>query len=72
MSMNSDLRTEDIIINNLNIKFATDDKNFKTMFWFDNNIKNRVLMPYDFTDTEMKRILIRRNLSDSFSKTFLI
>lgn len=57
ISMSSDLRTEDIVINNLKIKFATDDKNFKTMLWFDNNIKNDVLMPYDFTDTEMKRIL---------------
>ncbi len=57
ISMNSDLRTEDIIINNLKIKFATDDKNFKTMIWFDNNIKNDVLMPYDFADAEMKKIL---------------
>jgi len=57
ISMSSDLRTEDIIINNLKIKFATDDKNFKTMLWFDNNIKNEVLMPYDFTDTQMKRII---------------
>jgi phage regulator Rha-like protein len=57
ISMSSNLRTEDIIINNLKIKFATDDKNFKTMIWFDNNIKNDVLMPYNFTDTQMKRII---------------
>ncbi|MGH4119287.1 DUF4367 domain-containing protein [Clostridium sp.] len=57
ISMNSNLRTEDIIINNLKINFATDDKNFKTMLWFDNNIKNEVLMPYDFTDTQMKKII---------------
>jgi hypothetical protein len=57
ISMNSDLRTEDIIINNLKIKFTTDDKHFKTMLWFDNNIKHTVLMPYDFTDIEMKEIV---------------
>jgi hypothetical protein len=57
ISMSSNLRTEDIIINNLKINFATDDKNFKTMIWFDNNIKNEVLIPYNFTDTEMKQII---------------
>lgn len=57
ISMNSALSIEDIIINNLKIKVATDNKNFKTMIWFDNNIQNNVLMPYDFTDTEMKRII---------------
>jgi hypothetical protein len=57
ISMSSELRTENIIINNLKIKFATDDENFKTMIWYDKNIKNEVLMPYDFTDTEMKRII---------------
>jgi hypothetical protein len=57
ISMSSNLRTEDIIINNLKIFFATDDKNFKNMIWFDNNIKNEVLMPYDFTDIEMKQII---------------
>ena len=56
ISMSSDLRTEDITINSLKIKYATDDKNFKMMIWFDNNIKNKVLMPYNFTDAEMKRI----------------
>ncbi|MCJ7690767.1 MAG: DUF4367 domain-containing protein, partial [Clostridiaceae bacterium] len=57
ISMSSTLKTEDIIINNLKIKIATDNKNFKTMIWFDNNIRNNVLMPYDFTDTQMKRII---------------
>jgi hypothetical protein len=57
ISMSSNLRTEDIIIDNLKINFATDDKNFKTMLWFDNNTKNEVLMPYDFTDIQMKRII---------------
>lgn len=27
------------------------------MIWFDNNIKNEVLIPYNFTDTEMKQII---------------
>ncbi|WP_435789601.1 DUF4367 domain-containing protein, partial [Clostridium sp.] len=57
ISMSSNLWTEDIIIDNLKINFATDDKNFKTMLWFDNNTKNEVLMPYDFTDIQMKKII---------------
>lgn len=57
ISISSNLRTEDITINNLKIKFATDDKNFKTMIWFDNNIKHEVLMPYDITDNQMKQII---------------
>ncbi|MGV8982669.1 DUF4367 domain-containing protein [Clostridium sp.] len=57
LSMSSELSTEDIIINNLKIKSATDNKNFKTMIWFDNNIKNDVLMPYDFTDIQIKKII---------------
>ena len=58
ISMSSELQTEDIIINNLKIKFATDNKNFKTMIWFDNNIKHEVLMPYDFTNGEMIKMVI--------------
>ena len=57
ISISSELSTKDIIINNLKIKSATDNKNFKTFIWFDNNIKNDVLMPYDFTDTQIKKIL---------------
>ncbi|MBW9159474.1 DUF4367 domain-containing protein [Clostridium tagluense] len=57
ISISSELRTEDITINNLKIKLATDNKNFKMMIWFNNDIKNKVLMPYNFTNTEMKRIL---------------
>jgi len=58
ISISSELSTEDLIINNLQIKLATDNKNFKTLIWFDNNIKNDVLMPYDFTDTQIKRMLL--------------
>ncbi len=57
ISISSELMTEDITINNLKIKLATDNKNFKMMIWFDNDIKHKVLMPYSFTNTEMKRIL---------------
>ena len=57
ISISSELSIEDIIINNLKIKSATDNKNFKTLIWFDNNIKNDVLMPYDFTDDQIKRIV---------------
>lgn len=57
ISISSELSIEDIIINNLKIKSATDNKNFKMMIWFDNNIKNDVVMPYDFTDTQIKRIV---------------
>lgn len=57
ISISSELRTEDITINNLKIKLATDNKNFKMMIWFDNDIKHKVLMPYNFTNIEMKRIV---------------
>jgi hypothetical protein len=57
LSMSSELQTEDIISNSLKIKLITDNKNFKIMIWFDNNIKHKVLMPYNFTNTEMKRII---------------
>ena len=68
ISMSSDLRTEDIIINNLKINFTTDDKNFKTMVWFDNNIKHEILMPYDITDTQMKQTigLLKKALKRAF------
>ncbi|MFT5875153.1 MAG: hypothetical protein ACI8WT_004134 [Clostridium sp.] len=56
LSMSSELSTEDIIINKLKIKLATDNKNFKMMIWFDHNIKNEVRMPYNFTNTQMKQI----------------
>lgn len=57
ISISSGLKTEDIIINNLKIKSITDNKNFKKMIWFDNNIKNEALIPYNFTNTQMKQII---------------
>ncbi len=55
--MSSELLTEDIIINDLKIKLATDNKNFKIMIWFDDYIKHKLIMPYDVTNNEMKRIV---------------
>lgn len=57
ISISSELSTEDIIINNLKIKLVTDNKNFKKMIWFDHNIKNEILMPNNFTNTQMKQTI---------------
>lgn len=57
LSISSQLRTEDININDLEIKLITDDKNFKKLLWFDNNIKFEMTVFYNITDTEVEKII---------------
>ncbi len=57
LSVSSQLRTEDININNLKIKLITDDKNFKNLIWFHNNIKFDMTAYYNIEDSEVKKII---------------
>lgn len=57
ISISSQLKVENIIINNIKIKLTTDNKNFKNMVWINNNIKFEMLVPNNITDTEIKRII---------------
>jgi hypothetical protein len=57
VSISSQLRTEDININGLNIKLITDDKNFKKLLWFNNNIKFEMNVFYNVIDIEVEKII---------------
>lgn len=57
ISMSSELKVEDITINDRKVKLTTDNENFKNILWFDNNIKFEILVPYNVTDNEVKKII---------------
>ncbi|KYH28889.1 MULTISPECIES: DUF4367 domain-containing protein [Clostridium] len=57
ISISSQLRTEDININDLDIKLITDDKNFKKLLWFNNNIKFEMTVFYNIIDIEVEKII---------------
>lgn len=57
LSFSSQLRIEDININGLEIKLITDNKNFKKLLWFDNNIKLEMTVLYNITDIEVEKII---------------
>lgn len=57
ISISSDLTTEDIMINNIKVNFATDNENFKMMIWVDSDIRYKLLIPYNVSNDEMKKII---------------
>lgn len=57
ISMSSELTIKDMIINDIKIKLATDNKNFKNMIWFYDNVKYEMLVPYNVADGEIKEMI---------------
>lgn len=56
-SISTQFEREYLNIDNLRVILYTDDKSFKKMLWFKNNIKFEMKVPYNITDNEIRKII---------------